>query len=66
MDKQLEETLALANKAIDQTNELNKHIISCVTLILCIAFIMLGAFGMYATHKIYDYEAQPIVLERGW
>ena len=56
MDESIIETLKLANKAIDQTNALNKHIITCVTIILCAAFLCVTFASSYQSCLIYGYE----------
>ena len=56
MDEKTIETLRLASKAVDDTNKLNKHIITCVTIILCVGFVVFGCCNMYNTFKMYDYD----------
>ena len=56
MDERSYETLRLTAKTIDEVNNLNKHIITCVTIILCTAFLVFGVCSMYTTYKQYDYE----------
>jgi uncharacterized protein YqhQ len=51
-----EKTLELANKAIDQTNSLNKHCMTCFSIVLCVGFIVFGLCNMYSTYKTYDYD----------
>ena len=56
MDEKTTETIRLALKAVDGTNKLNRHIITCVTIILIVGFLVFGSCNIYLTHKMYDYE----------
>ncbi len=56
MDDKTYETLRLTAETIDQVNKLNKHIITCVTIILCVFAVVFGSCQMYQTYKQYDYE----------
>ena len=56
MDEAILETLKLANKAVEQTNKLNRHLTTCLSIILCTAFIVFGLCSAYSTHMIYAYD----------
>ena len=56
MDEAILETLKLANKAVEQTNKLNRHLTTCLSIILCTAFIVFGLCSAYSTHMTYAYD----------
>jgi len=58
MDEAILETLKLANQAVEQTNKLNRHLTTCLSIILCTAFVVFGICSMYTTHMTYDYDYQ--------
>ena len=58
MDEAILETLKLANKAVEQTNKLNRHLTTCLSIILCTAFIVFGLCSAYSTHMTYAYDYQ--------
>ena len=56
MDDKTYETLRLTAQTIEQVNKLNKHIITSVTIILCVFAVVFGTCSIYQTYKQYDYQ----------
>ena len=60
MDENTLELLKMATNMSVQTSKLNKHLVTCITIILCTAFIVIGACTLYSTNKMYDYEYKTV------